>query len=69
MRFALYKQNFINLSFVTTEISDRQKSRNFNVAAGSHTFLTMGNLLQNINFAKEFMITLLSSVRFCYNLV
>ena len=45
------------------------KRRNFPLAAEAHTFLTLGNLLESINFDKEFLITLLSNVRFCYYLV
>ena len=48
---------FANLSFVNTELSDRQ-SRNFYIASGSHIFFNIANLLKNINIAEEILITL-----------
>ena len=56
-RFAIFMQNFIELSLVTTEISSRQKDE-----------ISMSRWM-GINFDKEFLIALLSNVRFCYHLV
>ena len=67
-RFAIFWK--ISLSYLLLPLSIVTTNRqNFYVASGSHTFLSMGNLLEGINFDKEFLITFLSNVRFCYPLV